>query len=155
MTDEQRIAEEMRKSIDAEIDAMFLGGTRTFSTANAAPDKPLTKEGLMQAIERAQRLMQTPRPATTERGAAKFAGPSIGGFGPSVLAGFNLISNVHMMDRIQRRTHRRTRINKKWLKRYGYRTVPKKDLIQAGNTLYGHPLTIQRVENLLTNGVKP
>ena len=38
---------------------------------------------------------------------------------------------------IQRRTHKKRRINKKWLKRYGYKCVPDNDkIILSNNKLF-------------------
>lgn len=155
MTEEKQVFDEMLKAMSDRVDKAIFGMYGATYT-NAAPDKPLTKEELMQSIVRAQRLMRPQCTVAAEKGAAKFTNLVGGGScGLSGLAGFNLISSVHMTDHIRKRVHRKRRIDKKWLKRYGYREVPKKDLIRAGNTLYGHPLTIQRVKHLLANGVTP
>lgn len=37
--------------------------------------------------------------------------------------GFRLVETTAITKQVQRRTHRKRRINKKWLKRYGYKTV--------------------------------
>lgn len=41
-----------------------------------------------------------------------------------MIAGKQIIINEHITKQVQCRTHRKKRINKKWLKRYGTRTVP-------------------------------
>lgn len=45
-----------------------------------------------------------------------------------------------------RRKHKRHRIQKKWLKRYGARavTIPEIKVYQVGNTLIGHPVAIRK-----------
>lgn len=40
------------------------------------------------------------------------------------LMGYNLIGTTALTKSVPRRTHRKRRINKKWLKRYGYKSVP-------------------------------
>ncbi len=37
--------------------------------------------------------------------------------------GYRLVETTAITKQIQRRTHKKQRINKKWLKRYGYKTV--------------------------------
>lgn len=39
------------------------------------------------------------------------------------LMGYRLIETTAITKEVQRRTHRKRRVNKKWLKRYGYKTV--------------------------------
>lgn len=45
-----------------------------------------------------------------------------------------------------RRKHKRHRIQKKWLKRYGTRAItrPEIKIYQVGNTLIGHPVAIRK-----------
>ena len=40
------------------------------------------------------------------------------------LMGYNLVGTTAITKSVPRRTHRKRRINKKWLKRYGYKRVP-------------------------------
>jgi hypothetical protein len=60
--------------------------------------------------------------------------------------GFRLIGTNAITKRVQRRTHRKKRINKKWLKRYGYKTVPDHEkVVRTGNCLYATPKTIRKI----------
>jgi hypothetical protein len=65
----------------------------------------------------------------------------LGNFG-----GMRIIASEHMVDKQQAKTHHRKRINKKWLKRYGYITTPMKTVIMAGNTVYAHPSVVANLE---------
>ena len=48
---------------------------------------------------------------------------------------------------IQRRTHKKRRINKKWLKRYGYKCVPDNDkMIVFNNKLFMTKGTYEKVK---------
>lgn len=58
-----------------------------------------------------------------------------------MIHGFRIIENKNMVDKKQNRTHRKSRINKKWAKRYGFTITPKKDVFQMGNILIMHPVT--------------
>lgn len=62
------------------------------------------------------------------------------------LMGLQLIENVHMVDTVPARTHRKKRINKKWRKRYGCKSIPKKCIYKVGNVIYGHPVTIRNLQ---------
>lgn len=65
------------------------------------------------------------------------------------LFGLKIIENVHMVDQIQVKTHKKKRINKKWRKRYGLRNVPKKEVYMLNqNTIVGHPTTIAKLNKL-------
>lgn len=46
--------------------------------------------------------------------------------------GLRLIETTAITKQVQRRTHRKRRINKKWLKRYGYKAV-----LDDGNIVIG------------------
>jgi hypothetical protein len=72
---------------------------------------------------------------------------------PVFIEGFRIIASTMMVDHLPLgrpvRYHRKARIQKKWLKRYGRRfiEVPKPDLLQINkDTLVGHPDTIERVK---------
>lgn len=43
--------------------------------------------------------------------------------------GVTVLENRYMTELVQAKTHKKKRINKKWLKRYGYNKVPRKDSI--------------------------
>ena len=65
--------------------------------------------------------------------------------------GFRLIETNAITKEVQRRTHRKKRINKKWLKRYGYKTVPDHGrVLMMGNQIFATPKTIRK----LIEGVK-
>ena len=60
--------------------------------------------------------------------------------------GFRLVETTAITKEVQRRTHRKKRINKKWAKRYGYKTVLDDGrIIQCGNCLYATPNTIKKI----------
>jgi hypothetical protein len=46
-----------------------------------------------------------------------------------LISGVPVIENRLLVDRVQRRTHKKKRINKKWLKKYGYKEVPSKRIM--------------------------
>lgn len=70
-----------------------------------------------------------------------------------MIFGMKVVENRAMTDikRYQRRIHRSSRVNKKWAKRYGFRTVlvPKKALFVFGNCFIGHPDTIKAIREKL------
>ena len=47
--------------------------------------------------------------------------------------GMEIIITEYLTKDIQRRAHKKRRINKKWLKRYGYKSVPDNDKMIAFN----------------------
>ena len=60
--------------------------------------------------------------------------------------GYLLIAEKSMYDWVQRKTHKKKRINKKWRKRYGYMQVPKRGFyITDDKKIYGHPVYIDRL----------
>lgn len=62
------------------------------------------------------------------------------------LMGYRLIATTAITKQIQRRTHRKRRINKKWLKRYGYKTVLDDDkILLFGDRIYATPKTVKRL----------
>lgn len=65
-------------------------------------------------------------------------------------SGFRLIETTAITKQVQRRTHRKCRINKKWLKRYGYKTVlDDGKIIQFGDCILATPNTINKIINLM------
>ena len=42
-------------------------------------------------------------------------------------SGITVLESRYMTDRVRAKTHKKKRIDKKWLKRYGYKEVPRKD----------------------------
>jgi hypothetical protein len=63
--------------------------------------------------------------------------------------GMPLISNANMYDLkiVQLKKHKKKRINKKWLKRYGTKTIkePQKTIIYTNFGIFGHPETIKKI----------
>jgi hypothetical protein len=60
--------------------------------------------------------------------------------------GFRLIETTAITKQVQRRTHRKCRINKKWAKRYGYKTVLDDGrMILFDGCLLATPNTIKKV----------
>lgn len=45
------------------------------------------------------------------------------------LVGYRVIVSNNIIKSVQSKTHKKKRINKKWLKQYGYKTVPDDDKI--------------------------
>ena len=68
--------------------------------------------------------------------------------GLSLLLGYKIVESKLMVDIIQRRKHKKSRINKKWKKRYGYYEIPKKDIYFFGNQIIGHPETLKHLDKL-------
>ncbi|ASA22675.1 hypothetical protein B9T62_18890 [Paenibacillus donghaensis] len=64
------------------------------------------------------------------------------------MLGFKFVENIHMVDKKQAKTHKSKRINKKWMKRYGYIHIPKKDVFIMGDMVVGHPQTIRMLKDL-------
>lgn len=64
--------------------------------------------------------------------------------------GFQLIETTAITKQVQRKTHRKRRINKKWAKRYGYKTVLDDGrIIQFGDCILATPNTINKIINLM------
>lgn len=60
--------------------------------------------------------------------------------------GFRIFESTAITKNIQRRTHRKRRINKKWLKRYGYKTIlDDEKIIRVGDRLYATPNTVKKL----------
>ena len=62
---------------------------------------------------------------------------------------YKLIASDAMYDEEfkQKRTHKKRRINKKWLKRYGtiYLRKPKREVFIFEDRIIGHPETIKKI----------
>ena len=60
--------------------------------------------------------------------------------------GHRLVKTTAITKRVQRRTHKKRRINKKWAKRYGYHDVPDtKKVVLVGGTIYAQPRLIDKI----------
>lgn len=60
--------------------------------------------------------------------------------------GFRLIETTTITKQVQRRTHRKYRINKKWAKMYGYKTVQDDGrMIMFGDCILATPNAIKKI----------
>ena len=60
--------------------------------------------------------------------------------------GFNIVETTAITKKVQRRTNKKRRINKKWLKRYGYKTVlDDTKVIVFGNSILVTPRMAKRI----------
>ena len=69
------------------------------------------------------------------------------------LCGLEFYPSALMVDtkHVQAKRHRQKRINKKWLKRYGYTAIytPSKNYYVMGNRIVAHPNMIDTLKELL------
>ena len=63
--------------------------------------------------------------------------------------GYRIHTTDALVFYVQRRVHRKKRINKKWRKRYGKYTVPDTRIIMAGDILYMHPDVYRHLQPML------
>ena len=63
-----------------------------------------------------------------------------------LLCGYQLIEVRSCADYVQARKHKKKRINKKWLKRYGMKEVPWNKFYIEGNKIYCHQKMIEKVK---------
>lgn len=61
--------------------------------------------------------------------------------------GYRLVENPTMVNRRQRRTHKKKRINKKWAKRYGFSETPHNQFVIANGMIIAHPSVIQKLKD--------
>ena len=72
---------------------------------------------------------------------------------PTCYMGYRLIEATAITKQVQRRTHRKRRINKKWLKRYGYKTVLDDErMIICGDCIYATPKNIKKIIKAMKGG---
>ena len=69
-----------------------------------------------------------------------------------IFDGYPLIAVPHMADTVQTRKHKKKRINKKWLKRYGTKQVPWKKMLFFDGKIYGHPTMVNLIIERLQKG---
>ena len=60
--------------------------------------------------------------------------------------GYQLIEVSFMCDKVQARTHKKRRINKKWRKRYGVKEVPWNKIIICDHKIYCHPNMAEKIK---------
>lgn len=69
--------------------------------------------------------------------------------------GFRLVETTALKKEVQRRTHRKRRINKKWLKRYGHKTVLDNGIIiRYGDCLFATPKTVGKIIAAMKGGAE-
>jgi hypothetical protein len=57
-----------------------------------------------------------------------------------------IIEDQYLVDRKQNKNHRKKRINKKWGKKYGFSTAPKKDcFVVGGGMMVCHPTVAKEI----------
>ena len=60
--------------------------------------------------------------------------------------GLKIVETTAITKKVQRRTNKKRRINKKWLKRYGYKTVPDDaNVIIYGDSIFATPRMAKRI----------
>jgi hypothetical protein len=67
----------------------------------------------------------------------------------AILPGIQIVESEAMVDKKQIRKHKKKRINKKWIKRYGFKETPRKEVFQFENKIIGHPDTIKKIYKLI------
>jgi len=62
--------------------------------------------------------------------------------------GLKIIVNDYLprTKEVQAKTHKRKRINKKWLKKYGHKTVKSLDAVRIGDTIYCLPEVAEKLK---------
>jgi hypothetical protein len=67
--------------------------------------------------------------------------------------GFKVITDRYALDRVQARTHKNNRINKKWLRKYGHKLVPSEKIrIEMANRwLIVHPKYAEKLYAYIKN----
>ena len=61
--------------------------------------------------------------------------------------GYKVISDKNCVEQVQARRHKKRRINKKWLKRYGMKCVPSRKIyvIRDPRVIVGHPIVMDKL----------
>lgn len=71
------------------------------------------------------------------------------------LLGYKCIATESCCDYVQVRKHRKKRINKKWLKKYGKKSVPKKEIVIANlgrdKVILCHPKYWDKFQHFIEN----
>jgi hypothetical protein len=70
---------------------------------------------------------------------------------PPHLYGYKLVeaSSLVIDSTIPKRHHKKKRIHKKWIKKYGYRMIPNPNIFIMGDTILAHPVIIGKIKNQL------
>lgn len=64
----------------------------------------------------------------------------------SSIFGYQVIGTPYMADKVQARTHKKKRINKKWRKRYGFKEIPWNKFFIEGHRIYCHPKMVEKIK---------
>ena len=59
-------------------------------------------------------------------------------------------SNTFIEGYRQSRTHKKKRINKKWLKKYGVKAIPDENIYITGDTAFCHPRIAAKIKRCFT-----
>jgi len=79
---------------------------------------------------------------------------------PMMINGMRVWANSYCQKKVQARRHRKKRIDKKWLKRYGYRWVPDLNSVYVadvpgyGKVLICHPKVVDKLETWVKRQVE-
>lgn len=65
----------------------------------------------------------------------------------ALFMGYHLIEAPSMVDRRQRRRHKKKRINKKWAKRYGFSETPSTQILIGDGKIIAHPSVIRKIKD--------
>lgn len=67
--------------------------------------------------------------------------------------GYKILESPFCTDSVRVRRHKKRRIDKKWLKRYGYHEVPKKEfyLLTKQRVILAHPIIVQKLKESLNH----
>lgn len=70
------------------------------------------------------------------------------------LMGFSIVESNAIVKKVQARTHKKKRISKKWLKRYGLKEVPDYETVYIATPygekyIFAQPKTIEKIKNSL------
>lgn len=60
--------------------------------------------------------------------------------------GYPVVATDYMRERVQARRHKKKRINKKWRKRYGEKSVPSRSIVIFDGKIYCHPKMLAKIK---------
>lgn len=134
----EELLKNMQKEMDVYIDGMLLG-TMDSVTTNVEPST-LTMEDMKYTIKHTYEFINKPREATFT-----IDNPKVDQFQLAQLMGMKVMEVDIVKKYVQRKTHKKKRINKKWLKRYGTYPIYDDNCYMINNTLIGSPKTINKL----------
>lgn len=129
------MGEELLRRLNDDIKVYFndmLLGTTTMATSSIEPSTYTMKD-----MEHTYEFVNRPREATFT-----IDNPKVDQFQLAQLMGMKVIEVDIVKEYIQRKTHKKKRINKKWLKRYGRIAIYDDNCYMINNTLIGSPKVI-------------